>query len=90
MLNDSEARYCIRCGLIIKPIFCSLCGAVNPVGLANCLECGNHLPKISSMNWDELVIRENESVERNVLDELNDDRQRSFFMRIRSRFKRGG
>ena len=86
-MNELEARYCIHCGTIIKPIFCSFCGAVNPVDLANCLECGNRLPNVSEMNWDELAIRENE-VESTMLGEPKSGRKISSLKRILSLFRR--
>jgi len=49
--NDSESRYCTRCGVILNPIFCATCGTVNPSGLGNCLQCGSILPDMSGIRW---------------------------------------
>jgi len=49
--NDEESRYCTRCGSILKPIFCSICGTPNPSGLGTCLQCGTALPDMSGIRW---------------------------------------
>ena len=45
----------LRCGSILKPIFCSACGAANPSGLGNCLQCGIILPDMTRIRWAPLV-----------------------------------
>ena len=53
--NKSDGRYCIYCGSIMKPVYCSSCGTVNPEGLPQCIECGNQVPKLSGIHWNPVV-----------------------------------
>jgi hypothetical protein len=46
-----EGRYCICCGAILEPIYCSQCGTANPDDLAQCLECGSPIPKLANVRW---------------------------------------
>ena len=53
--NKPDSRYCIYCGSIMNPVFCSSCGTVNPEGLPQCLECGNQIPRLSEIHWNPIV-----------------------------------
>ena len=46
-----NGRYCIHCGSILKPVYCSYCGTVNPDDLEQCLECGNPIPRLTDVRW---------------------------------------
>jgi hypothetical protein len=46
-----DGRYCIYCGSILEPIYCSLCGTANPDDLEQCLECGSPMPKLVDVRW---------------------------------------
>jgi hypothetical protein len=48
-LDLGKGRYCIYCGSILNPIYCSHCGTMNPNDLERCLECGNPIPKLAGM-----------------------------------------
>jgi hypothetical protein len=48
-LDLGNGRYCIYCGSILNPIYCSHCGTMNPNDLERCLECGNPIPKLAGM-----------------------------------------
>jgi hypothetical protein len=50
-----DARYCIDCGSILKPVYCSSCGTANPEGLEQCLECGKTLPTLVGIRWSPIV-----------------------------------
>ena len=54
-LNVSDGRYCIQCGSILNPIYCSQCGTPNPDGLEQCLECGTRMPSLSGFRWNPIV-----------------------------------
>jgi len=54
-VNKLDARYCIDCGSILKPIYCSSCGTANPEGLEQCLECGKPLPTLMGIRWSPIV-----------------------------------
>ena len=54
--NKLDSRYCIECGAILRPIYCSICGATNPDGLEQCLECGKLLPSLTGIRWSPIVI----------------------------------
>jgi len=53
--NRGGGRYCIHCGAILKPVYCSACGTVNPDGLTHCLECGNPIPRLTEIRWGPIV-----------------------------------
>ena len=53
--NRSTGRYCIHCGFVLKPVYCSLCGAVNPDRLPQCLQCGGILPDLTEIKWHPTV-----------------------------------
>ncbi len=50
-----DGRYCIYCGSILKPVYCSQCGTANPDDLEQCLECGNPIPKLADVRWGPIV-----------------------------------
>ncbi|MGP8071068.1 MAG: double zinc ribbon domain-containing protein [Candidatus Bathyarchaeia archaeon] len=53
--NVSDGSYCIRCGSILNPIYCSQCGTPNPDGLEKCLECGAPMPSLRGFRWTPIV-----------------------------------
>jgi predicted amidophosphoribosyltransferase len=53
--NKLDNRYCIDCGSILKPIYCSSCGTASPEGLEQCLECGKTLPTLMGIRWNPIV-----------------------------------
>jgi hypothetical protein len=55
MLDIGNGRYCIRCGAILKPVYCSQCGTINPDDLAQCLECGTAIPRLTDVQWNQIV-----------------------------------
>jgi NAD-dependent SIR2 family protein deacetylase len=50
-----NGRYCIHCGSILRPVYCSYCGTVNPDDLEQCLECGNPIPRLTDIRWRPIV-----------------------------------
>jgi RNA polymerase subunit RPABC4/transcription elongation factor Spt4 len=54
-LDDGNGRFCIHCGSILKPVYCSHCGTLNPEDLEQCLECGNSIPKLTDVKWNPVV-----------------------------------
>jgi ribosomal protein S26 len=55
MLDIGNGRYCIRCGAILKPVYCSHCGTMNPDDLAQCMECGTAIPRLTDVQWSQIV-----------------------------------
>jgi hypothetical protein len=53
--NTAGGRYCIYCGAILRPVYCSSCGTSNPDGLERCLECGSQLPRLTDIRWNPIV-----------------------------------
>jgi RNA polymerase subunit RPABC4/transcription elongation factor Spt4 len=54
-LDDGNGRFCIHCGSILKPVYCSHCGTLNPEDLEQCLECGNSIPRLTGVRWNPVV-----------------------------------
>jgi hypothetical protein len=54
-LDKGNGRYCIYCGSILKPVYCSHCGTVNPEDLERCMECGNSIPKLTDAGWGQIA-----------------------------------
>ena len=52
---EGYGRYCIQCGSILKPVYCSRCGTPNPNDLDQCLECGNPIPNLTDIRWSPIV-----------------------------------
>lgn len=48
-------RYCIYCGSVLRPVYCSHCGTVNPDDLEQCLQCGNPIPELTHVRWGPIV-----------------------------------
>jgi hypothetical protein len=99
-LDLGKGRYCIYCGSILNPIYCSHCGTMNPNDLERCLECGNPIPKLAGIpstpiaplmnSTSTMTISESQASDfaSEAIQSESQSAKKSLFSRLRGRLKR--